>query len=137
MPIQFTPRAGRILLCDFSQGFSKPEAIKKRPVIVLASNPVANPCENGLVVVACLSTQEPTPPKPWHREIDNKFLPNIAFFQEKRTWLKGDLVYSVSFKRLNAIHEGFANGRRCYHTKVVGRDELNEIRACVRSGLNL
>ncbi|MGL4379671.1 MAG: type II toxin-antitoxin system PemK/MazF family toxin [Vibrio sp.] len=138
MPIKYTPRPGRILMCDFSQGFKKPEIVKKRPVIVLASHNVANPEVNGLVSVVCLSSKEPQPVKLWHRQIDNRFLPNTDFFQENNTWVKGDLVYTVSFNRLNAIHEGRGDdGRRKYHTRVLGREEMNLIRDCVKNGLNL
>jgi len=138
MPLKYSPRSGQILRCDFSQGFKKPEITKLRPVIVLACHPVMNPQSNGVVSVVCLSTREPNPEKGWHRKIDSRFMPNIPFFIGKDTWLKGDLVYSVSFERLNAYYEGRdEKGRRKYYTQVIGRDEMNEIRQCVRLGINL
>jgi uncharacterized protein YifN (PemK superfamily) len=35
MPIQFYPRAGQILMCEFT-GFVVPEMVKPRPVIVVS-----------------------------------------------------------------------------------------------------
>ncbi len=37
MPITIHPKAGQLLLCDFSKGFREPEMVKaSRPVIILS-----------------------------------------------------------------------------------------------------
>ena len=38
MPINYPPKRGQILLCDFSQGFKEPEMVKgSRPVVVIST----------------------------------------------------------------------------------------------------
>ena len=121
-------------MCDFSKGFQAPEIVKIRPVVVLATGGRHN---SGVVTVAGLSTVAPEPVLDHHCRIENKQLPKTSLFQGKENWLKGDMLYSVGFHRLNLIPTGKVNGKRTYYQDRLGREKMKEIYGCVLHGLNL
>jgi len=136
MAITFHPRPGQILMCDFSQGFRKPEIVKKRPVVVLT------PSMDGranLVTVVALSTVPPAPQRAFHCLLPKGCLPMLGNFQVGETWVKADMIYAVGFHRLDLIQLGGrgANGKRLYFRRRLGRDRMREIYGCVLHGLNL
>lgn len=101
MPITIHPRKGQLLLADFEPGFVEPEMIKRgRPVIVL-SNPI--PGRSGLVTVVACSTVEPELVRNYHYKLPRASMPNTSGFQTRDTWVKGDMVYTLGFHRLNLI----------------------------------
>ena len=132
LAIQYSPSIGQILMCDF-KGMKEPEMVKRRPVIVLKA------ARRGpkLVQVACLSTAKPEPVLPYHLPIEDKYLPRDKFFQDKETWLKGDMVYTVSFDRLDYIRIGIDNGKRVYFKQSLSRDNMKSVYSCVLHGMNL
>lgn len=136
MPITYFPRAGQILLCDFSQGFREPEMVKSsRPVIVLSGTLAGR--ANLVSVVAC-STVEPDPMRNYHYLLPAKSMPKTKHFRDRNTWVKGDMVYTVAFHRLDAICIGKDRcGKRIYHTDQLGKEQMNEIYKCVLSGLGM
>ena len=138
MAIEFHPLAGQILLCDFSKGFKEPEMVKShRPVIVLT------PPINGrskLVTVAALSTSCPNPIMPYHYKLPKASMPQLGRFQERDTWVKADMLYTVGFHRLDLIQLGKRDvntGKRLYFRQKLGRDQMTEIYKCMLNGLNL
>jgi mRNA interferase MazF len=138
VPITFHPRAGQILHCDFSQGFKDPEMVKReRPVVVLT------PYIQGrhqLVTVVALSTVPPSPVLPFHCQIPKNSMPQLGRFQEYGTWVKGDMVYSVGWHRLDLIRLGKRDpqtGKRLYFKNRLGSEQMKTIRGCVLHGLNL
>ncbi|MBJ7553138.1 type II toxin-antitoxin system PemK/MazF family toxin [Marinomonas spartinae] len=138
MAIQFHPKVGQILLCDFSVGFKEPEMVKnKRPVLVVASDIAGRV---GLVTVLALSTKVPDPIKPYHYKIPRSSMPQLGRFQENDTWLKGDMIYTVGFHRLDLIMLGKrdpTSGKRVYFQNKLGRDQMKEVYKCMLHGLNL
>ncbi len=132
MAIKYSPKVGQILMCDFN-GFKAPEMVKNRPIIILSTRP------NGhkLVSVTCLSTAVPTKEEQYHLKMDAKHLPRTKFFRDKETWLKGDMVYTVGFDRLNLIKVGMDKGKRIYHLDRLSRDTMKGVYSCVLHGLNL
>ncbi|MEE9451293.1 MAG: type II toxin-antitoxin system PemK/MazF family toxin [Gammaproteobacteria bacterium] len=137
MAIIFHPKPGLILLCDFSQGFKAPEMVKsKRPVIVLTG---AIRGRANLVTVVPLSTVEPTPPQCHHYKIPKPSMPMIKNFQRGDSWVKGDMVYTIGFHRLNAILLGKrgSDGKREYFKHRLGGEQMREIYRCILYGLNL
>lgn len=138
MAITVHPRVGQILVCDFSRGFKAPEMVKsRRPVIVLSSEMRGRP---NLVTVVALSTEPPDPVMPYHMTLPRKALPQIGRFQEKDTWVKGDMIYTVGFHRLNLILLGKkdpATGKRVYFKDRLGRENMRRVYTCVLNGLNL
>jgi mRNA interferase MazF len=136
MPITFHPHPGQMLLCDFSD-FKEPEIVKRnRPVIVLSS---ALKGRDKLLTIVPLSTVKPNPIQPYHYLLPKKSMPMISNFQERESWVKGDMLYTVSFHRLNLIKLITRNleGKRDYFKTRLGRDQMREIYKCVLHGLNL
>ena len=134
MPITEHPPLGTILICDFSAGFKVPEMVKRRPVVVISPKIAARA---QLCTVVALSTTDPVPrmrfhfqlrvwpllPKPW----DNDFM-----------WVKGDMVYSVGFHRLDLIRMGKRpDGKRNYVTRCLTDDQIREVRRCLLRSLAL
>ena len=138
MAITFHPRAGQILFCDFSEGFREPEMVKsKRPVVVLTPPMSGRP---NLVTIVPLSTTVPDPVMPYHYELPAASLPQIGRLQRGGVWLKGDMIYTVGFHRLDQIRLGKpdrATGKRQYYQNRLGRAQMTEIYKCVMNGLNL
>lgn len=137
MPIKFHPKSGHILLCNFSQGFKQPEMVKsKRPVVVISG--VIKERAN-LVTIVPLSTATPLSIQPYHYRIPRQSMPMLGKFQMSDSWLKGDMIYTVGFHRLDLIMLGKqgTNGKRLYFTNRLGRDQMKEIYKCVLHGLNL
>ena len=132
MPILYTPFVGQILTCDFSD-FKAPEMVKKRPVIVLATRHKSE----SLVTVICLSTKEPTPFKNHHLKLDQSLFPKHKLFDGKESWLKGDMIYTVGFHRLEQIKLGFSHGKRSYFKTRLPQQTMKAVQSCVLHGLNL
>lgn len=107
-----------------------------RPVIVVS--PVLAG-RSQLATVVALSSVRPDPIQPYHLHLPRNCLPQIGAF-EKETWLKGDMIYSVGFHRLELIRLGKrdpATGKRLYFRNRLGRDTMRAIYGCVLYGLNL
>jgi uncharacterized protein YifN (PemK superfamily) len=136
MPITIHPKVGQIVMCDFSAGFKVPEMIKKRPVLVLTP---AYKGHNGLVTVTPLSTVKPDPIEAYHYLIPKASMPQLGHFQTDETWLKGDMIYTVGFHRLDLIKLGKrgSDGKREYFTQRLGREQMKAIYECILHGLNL
>ncbi|PWG61157.1 type II toxin-antitoxin system PemK/MazF family toxin [Spiribacter halobius] len=138
MPITIHPKVGQILLCDFSRGFKEPEMVKpERPVIVLSPEMKGRP---RLVTVVALSTTPPNPVMPYHLELPRACLPQLGRFQDRRSWVKGDMVYAVGFHRLELIRLGKRDpntGKRLYFKDRLGRERMRDVYACVLQALNL
>lgn len=138
MAITIHPKVGQILVCDFSSGFKEPEMVKSgRPVVVLSPAMKGRP---NLVTVVALSTEPPNPVMPYHLELPRASLPQLGRFQERPSWVKGDMVYTVGFHRLDLIRLGRRDpqtGKRLYFTDRLGRPQMRQIYGCVMHGLNL
>lgn len=137
MPITIHPNVGQILLCDFSKGFKEPEMVKsKRPVVVLAG---AIKGRAGLVTVVPLTHTVPNPPQAYHYLLPRQSMPMLGEFQARDSWLKGDMLYTVGFHRLDLIKLGRKgpDGRRQYYKNRLGRDQMRQIYQCVMHGLNM
>lgn len=97
MAINFYPKQGMVLICDFA-GFKVPEMQKRRPVVVI-SKYQAN--KNGLCTIIPFSTTQPDPVYEYHyllKEGSYNFI-----HPTKQTWAKCDMVYRVSFERLDRM----------------------------------
>lgn len=138
MAIEFHPKPGQILLCDFSQGFKEPEMIKNnRPVVVLTP-PIKG--RQNLVTVLALSTSMPEPVMEYHYKLPKASMPQLGRFQETDTWVKGDMIYTVGFHRLNLIQLGkkdASTGKRLYFKNKLGGEQMKKIYKCMLYGLNL
>jgi uncharacterized protein YifN (PemK superfamily) len=131
MLMNFHPKPGHVLICDFTTGFRPPEMIKKRPVVVISES------RQELVTVVPLSTTEPVPIEKWHHELRESSLP--VCLRGSRHWAKCDMVITVAFWRLDRVRVGKhpTTGKRMYITHVVCPEDLAAIRAAVLHGLGL
>ena len=135
MALQYPPKIGNLLMCDFSDGFKEPEMIKARPVIVLATG---GNSAMGTVTVVPLSTTEPDPKLDHHEILDSKSLPKHRLFTHKTSWIKGNMVYSVGLHRLSLIATGRdSSSKRSYINHRIDENALKVVQKCVLCGLNL
>ena len=132
MAIRYSPKVGQILMCNFS-GFKEPEMVKDRPVLVVGTRPNGH----GLATVVCLSTTEPDRPQPYHMQLDDNHLPRHRFFRGGSTWVKGDMVYTLSFDRLTYVSLGTEKGKRQYFQNRLGRETMRGVYSCLLHGINL
>lgn len=140
--IRYYPKRGQILACDFSVGFMPPEMTKARPVIVLSSRPGPWDPEtrfNGpLVAIVPLSSQKPDPHTDCHFVIPRQNLPQLGYFQKEDSWVKGDMIYQVSYRRLDLYALGKRDpntGKRMYFSATLPQDIMREVHKCVLHGL--
>ena len=133
MPIQFHPKPGTILICDFNTGFQPPEMVKRRPVVVLSPQMSQRA---PLCTVVAISTESPRIALPYHHEL-NIELPSP--WHVGPNWIKGDMIYSVTFNRLELIRSGKRDetGKRIYSVMQISAADLKKIRECVLCGLGL
>lgn len=137
MPITIHPKVGQLLLCDFSKGFKEPEMVKaSRPVIILSG--FIQGRSNLATVVAC-STVEPDVIRNYHYKLPTQSTPKCKHFMGKDTWVKGDMVYTVGYHRLDPILLGKepSTGKRIYFNQRIGREQMSEIYKCVLNGIGM
>jgi uncharacterized protein YifN (PemK superfamily) len=134
MPIKEHPPKGSILMCDFNQGFKEPEIVKRR-LVIIASPKITS--RKGLCTVVALSTTPPIPAMPYHCQIDiSPALP--PHFESNGVWVKGDMIYSVGFHRLDFIRIGKDDaGKRLYYYNALNEQQIKNIQTCILHGLSL
>ena len=132
MPIQFHPKQGTVVICNFDAGFKEPEMVKRRPVIVISPQ---ISMRADLCTVVALSTEEPRHKMPFHRKLDINLPPP---WHQGPNWVKGDMVYAVAFHRLELIRLGRDEEKKRIYSRVqLSVDELTEVRKCVLRALGL
>jgi len=130
MAIQFHPKAGTILVCDFRDGFRPPEMVKRRPAVVISPPISARP---GLCTVVPISTEPPGRVMAYHVELRELALPPP--FEAGPNWVKADMIYALSFERLDLFRAGRRpDGKRSYnHVQLSAADFLAVQRAVLAS----
>jgi uncharacterized protein YifN (PemK superfamily) len=123
----FHPKQGHYLKCDFSKGFQKPEAVKVRPIVVI-SNTDAHGNSRKLATVVVLSTTPPSPVCAWHHKLS--YNPN-TIDGSLECWAKCDMIYTVSYNRLDRYYKSTNNGRNYLDLKITAED-LNAILKCIQ-----
>jgi mRNA interferase MazF len=134
MPISEHPEIGTLLTCNFDAGFKEPEMIGRRLVVVVTPK-IAR--RKGLCTVVPLSETAPHFPMPYHHKII--FDPPLPdSWGNHPRWLKGDMIVSVGFHRLDFVREGKDRyGQRIYRMNPVSDELLIQIRKCMLSSLGL
>jgi len=108
--------------------------VKKRLCVVL-SRPIQT--RPRLCTVVPPSITPPDRVMPYHCQVDIAFALPQHWGQRTR-WVKGDMVYSVSFGRTDLLRLGKdTHGKRVYQTSTVSADTLRQIQRCVLHGLGL
>ena len=124
-PLPFHPRAGQILVCDFS-GFHPPEIGKVRPVVVISPK---LDFRSELATVVPLSTRAPRVDVAYVCQLERNYTPWGA--EDQASFAKCDLVMNIGLHRLS----GFKVDRRKYITPKVSDADLKKIRRAVLAGL--
>ena len=133
MPISYHPNKASLVIVNFDGGFKPPEMVKRRLAVVL-SKPVRR--RVGLCTVIPLSTLAPDHVMPYHDEIDIGF--DLPHPWRRRCWVKGDMVTSVGFHRVELLRLGKRrNGKRKYLLTPLEDDTFRIIQRCALHGLGL
>ena len=133
MPLTYQPRQASLVVVNFSNGFKAPEMVKTRLAVVM-SKPMAR--RVGLCTVVPLSTTPPEHVMPYHGEIDIGF--DLPKHWERRCWVKGDMVTSVGFHRVELIRLGRdRNNKRQYLTRELNDATFLAVQRYVLHGLGL
>lgn len=127
MPLQYQPKEGSVLICDF-RGYEVPEMVKVRPVVVIRKHRT----NRLLVTVVPLSTTAPEFFLDHHLELENHLQGGSPI-----CWAKCDMVATVSLPRLDRIKRRDRQGKRVYEISQLSVEEFAAIKAAVRSALGL
>jgi len=132
MPLKHHPKRGSILICDY-KGFMPPEMVKRRPVIVISPRRRRN---YKLYSVVPLSTTAPDVPQTYHCEIE--LAPPLPARWSSRCWVKGDMISTVSFSRLELIRCGKDSlGKRLYYNHILSTGDMRRVSKCILSALGM
>jgi mRNA interferase MazF len=134
MPINDHPAPGTILVCNFNGTFKEPEMVKPRCVIVLSPRIRARA---KLCTVVCLSSTAPDHVQQYHCQIDIR--PELPpSWESNGIWVKGDMVYSIGFHRLDLIRTGKDRaGKRIYRMDTISEAQMKQVKSCVLRGLGM
>lgn len=133
MPLQYHPKIGSILVCDFNKGFVAPEMVKRRPVIVI-SPPIS--VRHRLCTIIPISTEPPKIVMSYHVNLGDLNLP--LPYDNKINWAKCDMIYSVSFDRLELFRgRNGMGGKREYKEFCISSENLKKIQAGFLSSVGL
>jgi uncharacterized protein YifN (PemK superfamily) len=125
--IGFFPRAGQVLICDFS-GFKEPEMCKVRPIIVISPR---LPQRSEIVTIVPISTTAPLHDLPFVVRLSKNYHPEEA--DDFACWAKCDMVMNIGRWRL----DGFKVGRRRWATPQATGEDLESVRRGVLFGLGM
>lgn len=127
MPLQYHPRAGQILVCDF-RGFEVPEMVKARPIMIISPK---LPYRSGIVTVVPISTTQPRHALPFVVRLSRNYHP--AEPDDLPCWAKCDMVMNLGLHRL----DGFKIGRREWASPQASGDDLAMVRTGMIHGLGM
>ena len=127
MPIQFYPRAGQILMCDF-RGFVAPEMVKPRPVLIVSPR---LPHRSEIVAIVPVSLTAPVHNEPFVVRLSKNSHPLED--DALPCWAKCDMRLNLSRSRL----DGFKVGRRRWETPQIAGEDLARVRHGVLHGLGM
>lgn len=131
LPIHYHPRQGDVLLCDFSRGFVAPEMLKTRKVVVIS--PTATHGRH-LCTVVPISATAPDHEQAWHYLLRTNPTPSDEYLQ---LWVKCDMIYTVSFERLDKLHRRTRRGGREYFVPHLDSGDLSGVKTAVKAYLPL
>lgn len=146
MAINFTPKVGQILECNFGEytldtsgkptnapdHHIPPEMIKNRLVVVLNGKVSGSSC---LVVPLSTTHDLQKTHKGWHVEIAEDEIPKLKYFVESIRWAKADMVQQVSRLRLNRPRTSRGHDEIKISTETVDKIQRAVIKAINASSL--
>jgi uncharacterized protein YifN (PemK superfamily) len=127
MTIPFYPRAGQVLVGDFSD-LKEPEMTKVRPVIVISPR---LPHRSELAAIVPISLTAPIHNHPYCYRLSKNYHPQER--DDLPCWAKADMLMNVALTRL----DGFKVGRRKWAFPQLTGSDLAGVRHAVLCGLGL
>ncbi|WP_439853951.1 type II toxin-antitoxin system PemK/MazF family toxin [Pseudomonas yamanorum] len=131
MPLYHHPKQGDVLLCDFTRGFVAPEMLKIRKVVVIS--PTATH-KRKLCTVVPISSTAPDIQYDWHHLLRINPLHTDGY---KALWVKCDMIYTVSFERLDKLHRKTRTTGREYFVPRLGAEDMRGVIDGVKAYLPL
>jgi uncharacterized protein YifN (PemK superfamily) len=131
MPLYYHSKQGDVLLCDFTRGFVAPEMLKIRKVVVIS--PTATH-RRKLCTVVPISSTTPQTQQDWHHLLRTNPLQSDGY---KELWVKCDMIYTVSFERLDKLHRKTRSKGREYFVPRLGSEDMQGVIAGVKAYLPL
>jgi mRNA interferase MazF len=136
MPValQFHPKLGQIVICDYGDGFVAPEMLKRRLAIVVSKR---LPHRDGLCTVVPLSMTAPDADVRYQCKVT---LPcDFPGYEGRIKWAKADMLATVGLSRLTLPRTARdpSTGKRRYLDFVLQADELTKVRAAMLHALCL
>ena len=134
--LTFHPPKGQLLVCDFT-GLKQPEMVKRRPVVVISPRQRSGP---KLAIVVPLSTSQPARIMPHHHLLQlspEQQMPRP--FEGSAKWVKGDMLYTMSFDRLSRPCSGKDphTGHRIYPSLVLTKAQMECVERCVLAAIGV
>jgi len=129
MPLLYQPKPGSVVMCDF-HGFTAPEMVKTRPVVILAKHKH----NNQLVTVVPLSTTAPHTVEDHHHELSTNPLPDEPDYVQ--VYAKCDMIYTVALARLDRYKIRTRKGRE-YVIPVLSAPDFAGVQQAVASALGI
>lgn len=131
MSIPHHPAIGTIVICDFAGKI--PEMASRHPAVIVTPQ---LPGRNRLCAVVPLSTTAPELVKPYHYKLH--FTPLLPHpYTNEYSWVKADMITTVSLDRLHFLRRGKSEGTRKYDIRVVNSHDLKQIQKCILHALQL
>ena len=127
MPLQYFPRAGQVLMCDF-KGFEPPEMVKPRPVIIISPK---LPSRSQIATVVPISTTAPNKETLYAIRLSKNYHPKEE--DDYPCWAKCDMVMNLCVDRL----DGFKIGRRKWANPRCTGEDLQAVKLGVIHGLGM
>ncbi len=135
MAINYPVSPGTIVLCNYDTGFSPPEMVKRRPVVVVSPRLKGR---DGLCTVVPLSTTPPKVVVPYVCKIVLE-TPLSEKFSELVLWAKADMLSTVGYCRLDLFRtdRDRVERRRRYYMVKISEDELQSVRDSILYALGI
>lgn len=136
MAINFKPKVGQILECNYGahtdkddasnvDGHIPPEMVKNRLVVVLNGR-----LGGGCLVVPLSSTFDTDKTsRGIHVEVDSGAIIDLRYFVQKIRWAKADMIQHVSRERLNRPKSARGREEVCLASELVERIQRAVIKA--------
>jgi len=117
MTIDFHPRTGMVLICNYETGFVLPEMVKLRRVVVVSED---DHNKYGLCTVIPFSTTPPGTEQPFHVRFEPASYPFLH--QHLPSWAKCNMINTVSCQRLDRVRIG-----KNYLSPRINEEDLSRI----------
>jgi len=130
LTLYYHPKQGDVLLCDFTRGFVAREMLKIRKVVI---SPTATH-KRKLCTVVPISSTAPEIQYDWHHLLRINPLQSDGY---KELWVKCDMIYTVSFERLDKLHRKTRSKGREYFVPRLGTDDMQGVISGVKAYLPL